>query len=628
MGLESPQTYAEWYWKNGLDMSLARSVSDEETLAPVVSQILTDSGIQAIIPGTLQDYYSKLMSPPSPGWEDVQRTFLGVITRGIDLVAGEEMARPFKYETAEKFLGMRIDPEVAILLKQRQKITDELYLHRMHSGGFADDEARHIYNARFPYPSLPEIITYSRYHDVPDNPKEFAWKLYDIPPADWQMWNWLSFQKLNTEQVLSLGRRVFWTPERTELELSRLGWPSEERTALNDLSYTLPNSMLQVQGLLMQETSQDAILKDISKTDIHPAYAETYLDAILTKPSTMDVIAYELRQDPSLNQLHKELRKIGVHPEYNDVYKTLAYPIPPIQDIITMAVREAFTPAIAQRFGQYEDLPPEYLEWAGKKGLTREWAERYWAAHWSLPSPTQGFEMLHRGIISKDDLNLLLRASDVMPFWRNKLIEMAYRPLTRVDVRRMFRLGVLDEAGIDKAYRDVGYNEKNAKLMTEFTIKHTRESLSGFRASDVINAYSKRFIDGGQARSLLRDIGTKDTEIDYIIRSADHKREWFNKQERMDAIANLYKKGRYSISEARSALSQIGLQSDYIETLLEQWELKSEADKEATWTSAQTLKFLKMGLIDQARARQEFDLLGYNTERINVYMASMIEPAE
>ncbi|GAH79863.1 unnamed protein product, partial [marine sediment metagenome] len=75
--------------------------------------------------------------------------------------------------------------------------------------------------------------------------------------------------------------------------------------------------------------------------------------------------------------------------------------------------------------------------WAGKKGLSKEWSERYWAAHWNLPSPQQGFEMLHRGVINVSELNMLLRALDVMPFWRDKLTAIAFRRLTRVDIRRM-----------------------------------------------------------------------------------------------------------------------------------------------------------------------------------------------
>ncbi|GAH92894.1 unnamed protein product, partial [marine sediment metagenome] len=86
--------------------------------------------------------------------------------------------------------------------------------------------------------------------------------------------------------------------------------------------------------------------------DINPKYAQQYLDAILTKPASTDLVAYHLRKDPTLAELPIDLQKIGIHPDYLDVYKTLPYPIPPVADIITMAVREAFTPEIAARFGQ------------------------------------------------------------------------------------------------------------------------------------------------------------------------------------------------------------------------------------------------------------------------------------
>jgi len=51
---------------------------------------------------------------------------------------------------------------------------------------------------------------------------------------------------------------------------------------------------------------------------------------------------------------------------------------------------------------------------------------------------------------------------------------------------------------------------------------------------------------------------------------------------------------------------------------------KALIPKISEWTTAQTLKFLTMKLIDEERARQEFALLGYNEERINVYIASVV----
>ncbi len=555
--IESPNTYGEFYWAMEVEAKKLRSEQDGETFGAVISQILDAMGIAGTIPTPLQPLFSALSSPKAVGWDNIQRPFLGVITRAVAMVAGEEMARPFQYETAEKHRTLRIDAATATTLQQRKKITDELYKGRMYSEGYADSEIEHYYNSRLPYPAFQDIITWARYQGDPYNPKELAWSKFNISPDDWELWEFLSVQRLTTQQIQSLYVRDIFDITRADDEFARLGWRRDDMPALHNLAYEIPNAMLIMQGRLMQEKSEDEISDGILKAGIHVDYALDYANAILTKPATEDIIAYELRRDPSLSNLGTELRRIGIHPTYNELYKELAYQIPPVADIITMAVREAFTPAIAARFGQYQDLPPAFVEWVGKKGLGKEWAERYWAAHWSLPSPQQGFEMLHRGVIGEADLNMLMRALDIMPFWRDKLIQIAYRPLSRVDVRRMFALGVLDVSGVRKAYTDIGYNDYNANLMTEFTIRYT---------------------EGIETRR-------KEAEEQAEERAEEAKDKAAQKEE-----------------EAQR---------------------KALIPKKAEWTTAQTLKFFTMKLINEERARLEFALLGYNEERINVYIASV-----
>jgi len=626
--IENPKTFGDYYWAAEVEAKKLRSEQHEKSFAPVVSDFLGAIGIPDNTPPALVTFLDHLSNPQEPDWDDVQRMFLGTVSRGVALAGGEQMAKPFEYEAAEKYLNSRIKAETAATLYQRKKITEDFFDHRMHSDGYADSESFHLYRSMQPYPSIPELIRYGRYNSDAENPKTFVWSLFDVLPEDWEMWNWLSIQKLSTEQVQNVYRRGGWDKNRAGLELSRLGWPLEEKEALLNLAYQLPNAMLLVQGNLLQDVSTTDMIDDIAKAGIHPSYAQKYFDGVLTKPNTQDLIAWQLRLDPSLSGLDDELRKTGVHPSYFDVYKTLAHPIPPINDLITMAVREVFTPAIASRFGQYEGLPAAYVEAAEKKGLTKEWAERYWAAHWTLPSVQQGFAMLHRGIINQADLGLLMRALDIMPFWRDKLMQLSYKPLTRVDVRRMHLLGTLDENGVRKAYQDVGYNERNAGLMTDFTVRYNRRSLAGFTPRDALSAYINQFIESGQATSILRDIGVKASEIPNMMRLAGYKREWKYKTERIAAIGNLYKKGKYDFSQARSKLNQLGLSSATVKTQLEQWEPSAEAERTATFTDAQTLKMFTIGLIDEARARAELQLLGFDDERRDLLIKSVTAQTE
>lgn len=620
--IENPTTYAEWWWNTSIESRIAEQERYEKELAPITSGVIGGLNIEEFLPESLTGLFSALQAPTAPALGSVLARFASEVADGVVGQTLNHALQDFNYKMAEWFSDLRIDFPTASLLLMRKKITEELFNARAKSAGYKEAEAAAGYDALRPFPTIPEIIQWARYTGDYNNPKEQVWKKFDVDVNDYELWDFLSATRLSTEQAQQLYIRGKLTEFDFLAEIARIGYFQVDRDGVKDLAYAIPNAMLLTQGNLVSNQGDDIVRQDIQRAGIHPDYTQKYLDGILTKPNSIDVVTYALRKDPNLSNLPNELQRIGIHPDYHDLYRELAYPIPPITDIITMAVREAFTPSIAQRFGQYEDLPPVYVEWAQKKGLTKDWAERYWAAHWALPSVQQGFEMLHRKIIDRPTLELLLRALDIMPFWRDKLIQMSYTPLTRVDVRRMYAVGTLDENGVKKAYQDIGYNDANAELMKDFTVRYVRRQLSGFSSRDVITAYVNRFIDEGEFRTIQRDIGTKDTEINNILQSANRKREWKYKTERIDAIENLYKKGRITEATARNELDDLGLPSDHIQTLIQQWQAKVIELKEGLWTTAQTLSFLKKGLIDAARAAQELTLLGYSQERIQVYIRS------
>jgi len=624
MSIEDPISYADWYWKHSVDALRLRSEQAEQTYAPIIQQIINDTGLYEFIPKALKPLFDNLIAPSDPDFDTISRPFLSLYTRAVGLIAGDEIARPTAYLLKAATPTLKIDADMAAILTQRKLMSKEVYNVYAGFEGYDETEASEFYKSRIPYPQIPDIITASRYLGDATNPEPYAQSLFDIPENDYKIWDWLSYQKLTTEQVQELFKHNTFTMEETDRELARIGWHEYDGFMVKSLAHSLPNPMLMAQGLLLQNASNESILDGVSMADIKPAYAQTYLDAVMTKPATEDIIAYELRRDPSLSNLHTELRRTGVHENYYGLYKELAYQIPPVADIITMAVREAFTPSIAARFGQYQDLPPDFVEWVGKKGLSKEWAERYWAAHWSLPSPQQGFEMLHRGIIGRDDLYMLMRALDIMPFWRDKLIEMAYRPLSRVDVRRMFALGVIDVSGVNKAYKDLGYSDYNSDLMTKFTIEYVKGTPKKLSTADIISAYKKHLIDSGTLRTQLTQAGIESEDIEPIIKTSQQRREWSDKEDNIATVEYLYKQGRYTEEQTKAELRKLRLTDDYIENLIPQWTAKSIAEKETLWTTAQTLSFMKANIITVERGKQELQDLGYDAEHINVYLASVV----
>ncbi len=623
MSIKNPISYADWYWKHSLDASIAFEEQLEIGVAPFFSKLLSDLPDIDALPSSIQDVLRVFAEPQHPGMSGFA---LGVGVETVDemlRVALAPMMKIIEREYNKRSKETWLTSAQANVLYQRKKIPEDFWQQIITSEGYEDVLGGMLYRSQLPYPTIPDMVLYSRYHGNPDNVWGTAQEYLNIDPVDFKLWEWLGLQRLTTEQAHTAFRRGLISEVDFSYIASQIGWSKVDTDMLKETGWLVPNAMLLIQGNLHQEQSNDTILSDISRADINPVFAQTYLDGVLTKPASIDILNYGLRQDASLSGIEAQLRKIGIHPDYTHVYKELAYQIPPVADIITMAVREAFTPAIAARFGQYEDLPDDFVLYAGKKGLTKEWAARYWAAHWSLPSPQQGFEMLHRGIINEDELFMLMRALDIMPYWRTKLMQMSYRRLTRVDVRRMYREGVLDEQEVLEAYLQHGYAPENAKRMTQFTVKQTLSTLAKFTSADILSAYSKQMLSRSDARSLLNMIGKTGSDVTFILSTADYKRSWAMTEQQIKGIRNLYRQRIYTDDQTRDKLSKLNLPADRIITLMEQWYYEVEAEDKKTWTTAQTLKFIEDKIITKDRGIQELRIIGYDNEHIDAYMKAM-----
>lgn len=276
----------------------------------------------------------------------------------------------------------------------------------------------------------------------------------------------------------------------------------------------------------------------------------------------------------------RELANYGFTGERIRLIKQLYNIIPGVQDLITMAVREVFSPEVAEKFGQFDNFPEDLAVWGEQQGISREWLERYWAAHWGLPSPRQGFEMLHRRIIDEDELKLLLRALDVMPFWRDNLIKLSYNPITRVDVRRIFRLGIFDRDQVYERYLDLGYSPDDAEYLTKFTevyeapkVPSEVVKLRNTVIAITTDNYFEQRISREFAIQTLQQLGVRQESIDAALSVEDLKRQHALRGEGRIShalkvrkmVLKAYENRAMSHQDATSALTQIGMDGREIE---------------------------------------------------------------
>jgi hypothetical protein len=359
-------------------------------------------------------------------------------------------------------------------------------------------------------------------------------------------------------------------------------------------------------ALLRQYGYSDEAVDRIFDTSFTPLAPDIYIQAWLRGLLSEKLLEHSLR--------YHQIGDSDI-----ELLKQMAQIIPPVADIIRMAVREAFTPAIAEKFGQYEDFPEEFARWAERLGLSREWAERYWAAHWELPSPQMGFDMLHRGIINEDELRMLLRALDVMPFWRDKLIQLSYVPLTRIDVRRMYSLGILNRDQVKRAYRDLGYSEENAEYLTRFTEALNTEDVKELSKSEILIAYNDRMLPRGEAAEMLRSLGYSPESVEILLSIQDYHREKSLRDRRVSVIHTRFMRQVIDEHQARIELTTLALPGEEIDYYLETWSAEREAKGE-TLGLADLKAAYQRGVISKEEFEARLRRLGYNEEDTTILL--------
>lgn len=264
----------------------------------------------------------------------------------------------------------------------------------------------------------------------------------------------------------------------------------------------------------------------------------------------------------------------NLKPEWFDPVKELRYFVPTVADLVRFAVREVFTPAIRSQYGLDDEFPSEFAAEGLKRGLSPEWAAAYWAAHWELPSIEQAFRMFHRsvpmpggGTFGETELDTLLRTKDVMPYWRGPLKEIAYIVPGRVDLRRMFRADVIDEARVRRGYLDLGYAPDVADTLVDFAVDEKENAAAGgnlparYRRALIARLYRLFLMHDAteaEARNLMSQVGIRGETIDDVLELWALERTIVRAELTPAQIRSAWKKGRLTEAEALAELDERG----------------------------------------------------------------------
>ncbi len=360
-------------------------------------------------------------------------------------------------------------------------------------------------------------------------------------------------------------------------------------------------------------------VNECMKSGLTPEYAYAYLftrQQLLPPGIIQEAVN---RQFIDEQTGYYKLLQLGYTPEDAWTLLQLRWWFPPVGDIIRFGVREVFRDDIVRLYRTDEDFPEEIIPVCLQAGLNPEYMKWYWRAHWELPSVQMGYEMLHRGVITREELETLMRTQDIMPYWRDKLIQISYNPYTRVDVRRMYQAGVLTEEEVFRAYLDLGYDEEHAAKLTEWTIRTQMEDEKDLTKQELVAIYQSGAVDENWLYWALRDLGYSDYAAWWIVTLAIYRKNHEFVEQVKKIARNRFVNHIFNEQDVWAILSKAGLNPDEIYRLIDIWTLERQSNVEMP-TKTDILNWYRYNIVGRHQAKDWLVRLGYPPDIADLYL--------
>lgn len=392
----------------------------------------------------------------------------------------------------------------------------------------------------------------------------------------------------------------------------------------------------------------------------------------------LQVLRWELQQAAvGGNQLVQELAQPfagGVSPEAGEeLLRVLGYAnttreqlldqrrqLPGMQDLVRFAVREGFgdptEPDLIERLGLDDEFPPEIVPFAIGQGFTQEWAEIFWRSHWELPSIQEGFNMRHRTafepffsdqpaagsvgagtaedpvrnvytVATEQDINSLFKQADILPFWRPRLEQIAFNVISRVDVRRMFDMGIFTAGEVEAVYRSQGYNETDARNLARFVERLSIQPRLTARNTEVRQQFRDGLIDRPTAEAQLQGLILTSAELQEELQTLDLDRQGTRLSREVTAWDGAFRKKLIEESTFRAELTRLEVPPEEIDfrvTLANIARPLSEDTDQAEIAASgrgTVIRRYREGQIDAAGFGEEMAILGYAELQTEQFLA-------
>ena len=327
---------------------------------------------------------------------------------------------------------------------------------------------------------------------------------------------------------------------------------------------------------------------------------------IFRYPEEADIYKEELKRKGYSDDRIAELEKAFLY-----------YPSP--KDFIHYAVRETFDNKVAEKYGYDEHYPKEMEEYVRKAGMNPEWLKHEWRAHWAMISPRMAYEMLQREEIDIDMLRDILKIADYPPYLIEKMINISYARITRVDLRRLYSSGEIDFEAMEMGYRHLGFSPTDANKLAIWTQKEYGEKDKDIAQGKIMKGYNLGEISVEICLKSLISLGYDEDESKYLIALEDYSIIEKNKVDEAETLIEEVVNGTKTIEALENGLKALILRPKEISKYRDKATRKVRALIKQP-TEGKLSQWFTLGLINSDTYRKRLAELRYTPTDIELFI--------
>lgn len=303
-----------------------------------------------------------------------------------------------------------------------------------------------------------------------------------------------------------------------------------------------------------------------------------------------------------------------------------------------------FVRAAVQAQMSYADA----AEWASKTGLDTSTAlpisasdvggsDDMFGLAWAIagrpPGPQELANMTLRGIIPKEGLGAGVLSfqqgiaeSDVKTKWTDALYQLAqYLPPPNEIATLLERGGITKDQAV-QLWEERGVPSEIAQAYA-YIVEQQHVTQDKLQAKNIIQtAYYDQLIDKDEATGLLGDLGYTGTVASTILEVQDFRRVMTARNAVVRRISTLYGEGKLDPTDAKNALTTVGIDANLADQILNTWEALKEQPIHLP-TASEIGAAVKYGTIDNATALDELGKLGYQPRDAAIVLSAHAEVA-